>query len=306
MASQTEIRERVTNEVVSALKNGVVPWHRPWATNSTNTGAPRNIISKRRYSGVNPLLLQLSAMNKGFASCWWGTFNQWKAVGGRVMKRPDEVFQGQWGTKVIFFKPIVTVSKNDAGEEVEKSFPMLREYVLFNAEQVIGVEQFQVQPPSNERTEPDFEPAEKVIAATKADIRHGGDQAFYRFPPEDFCQLPHKGQFEQGNGLACYYDTAFHELAHWSEPRMGWDRSSYALAELRAEMAAAFLSAEIGVPSNGPNQKNHASYLDYWIGAMSGDHSLIFKIASAAGKAADFILAFSRKDQPQEQEAVPA
>jgi len=302
MASQNEIRERVTNEVVTALKNGVVPWHRPWAE-STNTGFPRNIISKRRYSGVNPLLLQVSAMRKGFASRWWGTFNQWKNVGGRVMKRPDEVPQGSWGTKVIFFKPIVTVARNDAGEDVEKTFPLLREYVVFNAEQVIGAEQFQVQAPTHERAEPDFEPAEKVIAATKADIRHGGDAAFYRFPPDDFIELAHKTQFEQGNGLASYYDTAFHELAHWSEPRLNW-KGEYALNELRAEMAAAFLSAEIGVPSNGPNQKNHAAYLDYWTKAMSEDYRVIFSIASASSKAADFILAFSQeKADGQEAEA---
>lgn len=304
MASQNEIRERVANEVVTALKNGVVPWHKPWAA-SVNAGFPSNIISKRRYSGVNPLLLQVSALRKGFHARWWGTFNQWKNVGGRVMKRPAAVAEGQWGTKIIFFKPIVTVARNAAGVEEERTFPLLREYVVFNAEQVEGVEQFRIQALAA-RKEADFEPAEKVIAATEADIRHGGDEAFYRSPPQDYIQLPHKSQFEQGIGLASYYDTAFHELAHWSEPRLGWDRSSYALAELRAEMAAAFLSAEIGVPSNGPNQKNHAAYLDYWTKAMSEDYRMIFRISSAASAAANFVLSFSQEEKAEGQEEADA
>jgi antirestriction protein ArdC len=264
---------------------------------------PCNIVSKQRYSGVNPLLLQVSAMKKGFRSRWWGTFNQWKAVGGRVMKRPDGVEAGHWGTKVIFFKPIVTVAKNDVGEEEERTWPILREYVLFCADQVEGAPQFQVQEPSDERTEPDFQPAEKVIAATGADIRHGGDVACYHLPPEDYISMPYKMQFEQQGGLAGYYDTTFHELGHWSEPRMGWERTSYALSELRAEMAGAFLSAEIGVPSNGPNQKNHAAYLDHWIGAMKEDYRVIFRVASAASAAADFILSFSKGgSEPEKQE----
>ncbi len=295
---QDDIRSRVTAEIVKALENGVVPWRKPW-TAAQNTGFPVNVISKRHYSGVNPLLLHLSALDKGFQSQWWGTYNQWRAVGGQVKRRPADVPAGGWGTRIIFFKPIVRVEKDANGDEKERTFPLLREFTVFNADQVEGVPQFQVQA-ATEQHEPDFGPAETVITATKADIRHvAGDKAAYH-RREDYITLPLKGQFD--GGLSAYYDTAFHELGHWSEVRLDW-KGSYALGELRAEMAAAFISAEIGIPSSDGLRPNHAAYLAHWIGAMKEDHRVIFRIASAASAAADYILSFSREEKTSEDEA---
>ncbi|MGO9107598.1 MAG: zincin-like metallopeptidase domain-containing protein, partial [Thermoguttaceae bacterium] len=44
-----------------------------------------------------------------------------------------------------------------------------------------------------------------------------------------------------------FYETMLHELAHWSEIRLGWT-ANYAMNELIAEIAASFISAELGVP----------------------------------------------------------
>lgn len=224
MASQQEIRERVTNEIIAALEKGVTPWYKPWAS-SANAGFPCNVVSKRRYSGVNPLLLQLSAMERGFHSKWWGTFNQWQALNGQVKKRPNDVPAGHWGTKIVFFKPITTVARKANGDEEERTFPLLREYTVFNADQVEGAKSFKVQS-STVAVPPDYEPAELVIQATQADIREGGDKAFYFYPPHDYIQIPPKFDFIAGiGGMMGYYDTLFHELCHWSEIRMGWDGS---------------------------------------------------------------------------------
>ena len=302
MASQTDIRERVTNEIVTALKNGVVPWRKPWSPG--NTGFARNVVSKKSYSGVNRLLLGCAAMNKGFQSQWWGTFNQyqWKKLECRVRQRPADVEAGHWGSKIIFYQSLTTTTKNKEGEEKETTFPLLKEYCVFNSEQVEGAEQFHVQAAAEAAT-PDFEPAEKVIAATGADIRViPGDKACYYRPPQDYIQIPPKAQFEQGaGGLAEWYSTALHEIAHWCESRLNWT-GSYGMGELRAEMAACFLCAEIGIPSHNPAE-NHAAYLANWIQTISEDHRAIFKISSAANAAADFILSFSRKEQSQDEDA---
>jgi antirestriction protein ArdC len=145
----------------------------------------------------------------------------------------------------------------------------------------------------------DFESAEKVIAATGADIRHiPGDKAAYYCPPLDYIELPLKSQF---NDLPCYYDTVAHELTHWTEHRLGWS-GSYALGELRAELGAAFLTAAVGIPQvDGMTLKNVAAYLGSWIKAMKEDHRVIFQISSAASKACDFILSFGREQQQPEE-----
>ena len=90
MPSQAEIREKITNEIVAALQAGTPPWHRPWV-NDKNAGFPANVVSKKRYSGINPLLLELAGRKYGLKSKWWATYRQWQQLGGQVKKRPEDV-----------------------------------------------------------------------------------------------------------------------------------------------------------------------------------------------------------------------
>lgn len=146
----------------------------------------------------------------------------------------------------------------------------------------------------------DYEPAEDAIMATGADIRFGGDQAFYRRPVPngdgDYIQLPPKSHFQQRQE---YYAVALHELAHWSEVRTNWT-GSYAEGELRAEIAACYMFTELGVPQSA-DLTNHHAYLQTWLKALRSDPTFIFSCATAATKAADYVLGFSRT--PAEQSA---
>jgi hypothetical protein len=152
---------------------------------------------------------------------------------------------GQRGTRIVFWRPVTSTKINADGEQENKTFPLLREYVVFNAEQCEGAGRFCVQSVASNASV-DFEPANQVIAATGADVRHvAGDKAAYFRPPLDYIVLPLKDQFDKGPFvLPGYYTTAFHELMHWTEHRLGWT-GSYALGELRAEIGAAYLAAEI-------------------------------------------------------------
>jgi antirestriction protein ArdC len=144
--------------------------------------------------------------------------------------------------------------------------------------------------------EPDFQPAESLIAATGADIRHGGERAFYNLTG-DYIQLPHRERFDT---LGAYYETALHELSHWSEPRQQLDRPQlgYAMCELVAEMASCFVASEIGVPQ-GESLENHASYIKSWLEGMKGDRTFIFRAAKLANKTCDFLLAFVKNPEPE-------
>jgi antirestriction protein ArdC len=60
---QTEIRRRITNQIIEALKSGnLPPWRKPWALHE-NVGFPSNVLSKRFCSGINPMLLAIAAQN---------------------------------------------------------------------------------------------------------------------------------------------------------------------------------------------------------------------------------------------------
>ena len=79
MPNQNDIRQAITNQIIAALESGSVPpWRRPWRLGK-NAGAPANVVSKRSYRGLNPILLDLASEKHGFSSKWWGTFNQWKS-----------------------------------------------------------------------------------------------------------------------------------------------------------------------------------------------------------------------------------
>jgi antirestriction protein ArdC len=134
---------------------------------------------------------------------------------------------------------------------------------------------------------------EAVIAATGANIRIGGDMAFYA-PSHDFIQVPpQEAYFEPIN----WYRTKLHELGHWTGHATRLDRdfsgkrggSAYAREELVAELCSAFLCAELGVVPT----VRHADYLGAWLDVLKADNRAIFQAASLASKAAAFITAFS-------------
>ncbi|WP_421704971.1 zincin-like metallopeptidase domain-containing protein [Aliiroseovarius sp.] len=83
--------------------------------------------------------------------------------------------------------------------------------------------------------------------------------------------------------------------AHWtgSEKRLERikkfaNREAYAFEELVAEIGACFLGAQIGV---APEFDQSAAYVEGWLKALKEEKRAIFRAASEAQKAADFVLA---------------
>ena len=129
MATQEQIRNQITKQIIEALeKGGFPPWRQPWL-GTANTGRPANVVSSNPYRGINPMLLALHQHRHGFRSRWYGTFNQWKNKGGKVMRRPEGVPPGQWGCGIIYYCPITkTVMDPITGEESEEKYPLLKCY----------------------------------------------------------------------------------------------------------------------------------------------------------------------------------
>ena len=299
MPSQADIRTAITQSIIESLTNNQLPpWRKPWANDSNAPGLHTSLSTGAAYRGINQLLLQVAAMRNGFKSKWWGTFMQVQFNGASVRR-------GQKATKIILWKPIKRKRNDENGKETEDSFLMMREFSVFNAEQTTGLEQFRIGYAKSEAS-PDerYEHADTVIEATDADVRHGGNRAFYR-PSDDTITMPFRHQFESPEA---YYETLLHELCHYSESRTDFPsdttKSSYAFGELVAEIGSCFLMGELGLATSG-NLDNHAAYLKSWLRAMADDPKFIFRAAAQASKATDFILSFSRLPEPV-AEPVPA
>ena len=91
-----------------------------------------------------------------------------------------------------------------------------------------------------------------------------------------------------------YYGTLAHELTHWTggDKRLERfkrfnDRKAYAFEELVAEIGACMLSVRLGVQ---PTFDQSAAYVEGWLKALKEDKRAIFRAASEAQKAADFIM----------------
>jgi len=291
--TQDEIRSEITNKIIEALKQGLRPWSCPWRKDP-NAGFPTNIDSKKQYRGINPFLLQITALCEGYDSRWWGTYDQWKNLGGQVRK-------GQHGTQVVFYK---TFDVDDTTKPTGKrKVFILRTYTVFNLSQVDGdkLDKYRPAPITEADTAAvSWEPAEKLIAATGAKIHYGGGQAFYNRPSPagtfpnhtggDFIMVPKQSQFIDPHE---FFVVQFHELAHWSEIRLQWE-DKYAMGELVAEITACYLAAETNIPNN--SLENHNRYLANWLTQMENDPKWIFQASSQASKVADFLRSFS---QPQ-------
>jgi antirestriction protein ArdC len=235
---------------------------------------------------VNVLSLWLAATAKGYRSPYWFTFNQAKDLGGFVRK-------GEHGSLVVYANSVRKTETDDAGETVEHDIFFMLGYTVFNAEQVEGLPgRFVAPAPPVVHSEERIGHADAFFRATGADVRHGGNRAYYAAHP-DYIQMP---PFVAFRDRESYYATLAHEAAHWTRHPSRLDRSfdqktwgdeGYAREELVAEIAAAFLCADLGLTPEP--REDHAAYLASWLTVLKNDKRAIFQAAAHAQKAADFL-----------------
>ena len=278
----------VTARTIAELEAGRFPWVQPWSSTTVAPGLPCNAVTGRRYSGINILLLWGAVIERGHASQGWLTFAQALDAGGCVRK-------GERGVTVVYadrFTPEQERERARSEGDDPRTIPFLKRFTLFNIGQCDGLpERLAVAaPPLPERETMPL--AEALIKATGADFRIGGAKAFYA-RQADYVQVPPQPAF---NHQIDYYRTALHELGHWTghPSRLGRDQShpfgaaDYAREELCAELASAYLCAALGIVPT----VRHADYLVSWLEVLRADPRAIFRAASHASRAADYLLAF--------------
>lgn len=298
---KTDIYQRVTDQIVAELENGVRPWLKPWNAEHAAGRITRPLRANGvAYRGINILMLWASAVEKGFAAPLWLTYKQAQELGGQVRK-------GEKGSPVVYANTITRTEQDaDTGEDVERNIPFMKAYTVFNVEQVDGLPAhfYALQEPALDPVAR-IEKAETFFAATRADIRHGGNQAYYAIG-EDRVQMP---PFEAFRDAESYYATLAHELAHWTRHptrldrsfgRKKWGDEGYAKEELVAELGAAFLSADLGLTPEP--RADHASYIASWLKVLKDDKRAIFTAAAHAQRAADYLIGL----QPQAEATEPA
>ena len=278
-----DVYSMVTERIINQLKEGVIPWKKPWANCLEGTF---NRISRKPYSILNQLMLQHEGE--------YATFKQWQQVGGRVKK-------GEKAEIVVFWKIKEVEEKSETGEVEKRTIPILKNYNVFHISQVENVlplvktEKYNVDPIEEaEAVLQNYINREKIALLVKE-----SDRAFYS-PKKDSITLPLLTQFKNPEE---YYSTAFHECAHSTLKRDRCNRVSdnvnaffgsenYTKEELVAEIASASILNMLGIETEDSFQ-NSVSYINSWIKVLENDHRFIVSASTKAEKAVKYILAIN-------------
>jgi antirestriction protein ArdC len=282
-----DVYTRITDKIIADLEQGVRTWMKPWNAGNTAGRITRPLRHNGvAYSGINILMLWAEAINKGFAAPIWMTFKQ-------ALELKANVRKGEKGSLVVYASAITRTEGGDNGEETEREIHYMKGYTVFNVEQIDGLpEQYygklEVQMTPVER----IAHAEEFFRATNADIRYRGDRAFYS-QDGDYIQMPIIEAFRDAES---FYATLAHESAHWTKHPARLDRSfgrkaygdeGYAREELVAELASAFLCADLGLTPEV--RDDHAAYIAEWLKVLQNDKRTIFSAAAHAQKAVDYV-----------------
>ncbi|MGF1610424.1 MAG: ArdC family protein [Kiloniellales bacterium] len=284
---RTDVYARVTDKIIADLEQGVRPWVKPWNAEQLAGRISRPLRHNGTpYRGINVVMLWMAAVAEGYACPIWMTFRQAKELGGFVRK-------GETGALVVYASTFTTTETDEDGEESERAIPYLKGYTVFNCEQIEGLPaHYYVRAEAPARPVERIDRADTFFASTRADIRHGGDRAYYAVEP-DYIQMPPAQTFRDTESYAA---TLAHELTHWTRHpsrldrnfgRKRWGDEGYAREELVAEIGAAFLCADLGITPEV--REDHAAYLASWLKALKDDKRTVFQAAAHAQKAVDYL-----------------
>jgi len=290
MSNKQTIMEKVISGVLKKIDEHGTDWLCPWS----KEGMPKNIRGTY-YTGINTFILWCVQDECGYKSQTYATFNQIKQKGGQVIK-------GQKSHQVVLFTPLTYKSENSQGEEVNKTFPYMKFYNVFNLDQTTLEDEI-VQVSDGASTLPKVE---QYIKNTGADIRFDNklySGKCYYVPKLDFIGMVDKDKFNNLDGSDAtenYYATVLHELTHWTGHKSRCDRQEkykakffddmdkYAFEELVAELGAVIQCSMLGI-SMKPT-KHACQYLSIWKSRIKADPSVMFRASALAQAGVNHIL----------------
>lgn len=272
--------EIITNKILELLERGTVPWRQSWVYNW-----PANYASGREYNGINTLLLASQERQYNY----WLTFKQVQELGGYLQT-------GCHGVAVVYWRILDFERKvnNETGPEIKLDHvPFMRYYTVFNIQDTKGID---YEKEIAARKVETIQSAAEIVdnMPNRPEITHGAPRACY-IPLFDKVEMPNQADFDADYN---YYSVLFHELVHSTghKSRLARnsinvnfrDSDSYSKEELIAEIGAAFLSNRAGIIDK--TLENSASYVNSWLKALKNDKKMVIFAASAAQKAANYIL----------------
>ena len=265
--------ERILKKIIERIEECSHRWVMPW--HQTNFSMPIS-IKGHQYQGLNSIWLWMCKDMQGYSSNQWGTYQQWKDIGGNLGGQSASAFDQ------YILQPRMRSFDDDDDIKFVSGF---NTWAVFNRDQVKGLPEIKSNQPFKTvySVDPNTRHAiNTYILLTKATIKHNEDRAYYDIN-NDYINMPKVDKFKHE---LYYYSTLFHEIAHWTGAKHRLNRNfsrkknDYAFEELVAELTSAFISAELNIASQ-PSDESIA-YFKTWVDAMKEKPRILWDAISHA------------------------
>jgi antirestriction protein ArdC len=277
----------VADRIIEALEKNIVPWKNPYIGISH-----QNFLSKRPYSGINRMLLNIASTEHEYPSPYWLTWTQISQKGWTLKK-------GSKSAIVTFWSPIEKVDKETEGS---KSEYILRYYKVYNASQVNEISNEEISfIPKIISDDVIFKLLEKYCSLENITIKYAADgTSHYNLVTDSITLAP----VEDYAKVITFAHECIHSTGHSKRLNRFKDQKMESEVEKIAEglkdecvnIPREELTAEIGTIIlcdllNAPyNFTYSASYINNWLKFLRNKKSVIFYASSQAQKAVDYIL----------------
>ena len=286
---RTDVYQKITDQIVSELEQGVRPWLKPW---NAGHGAGRITRPLRGngipYQGINVLMLWSEAIEKGYASPIWMTFKQ-------ALELKATCPQGRARQPCRLCRQDHPHRDGQRDRRGSRARHPLHE----------GLHRLQRR--ADRRLARALSTPSPHRAARPCSASSGRNRSLPRPAPTSCTAATGPATCPRPTTCTCrridffrdsesYYATLAHEMTHWTRHPSRLDRDfgrkrfgdeGYAMEELVAELGSAFLSADLELTPEV--REDHAAYIASWIKVLKDDKRAIFTAASHAQRAADFL-----------------
>lgn len=312
MAAKTDVRSTLTEIFLKSIEEDPLSWH----SNFKSPQRPMNGIYHNQYKGYNRMLLSYVMNKNGYQDprfypqsyIFGSPENREKAWDDptkiKVMRGEKPVFidTGFFVPKNKFdadgnkLKPISIPEYRKLSDERKELYrPAQKSIPVYNADQLTGVEKWkEIETGKQVLDSYILQVIDRGAAEMGVAVKEGDYDPPCYIPVLDEIHMPQKSLFANEYAFAA---TMLHEMAHASgaEHRMNRDLSGgfgsekYAIEELRAEIASAFMANEFGIDMPDSLLDDHKAYVQSWAKAISNDKNILISAIFDAEKIADYV-----------------
>lgn len=312
MAAKTDVRSTLTEIFLKSIEEDPLSWH----SNFKSPQRPMNGIYHNQYKGYNRMLLSYVMNKNGYQDprfypqsyIFGSPENREKAWDDptkiKVMRGEKPVFidTGFFVPKNKFdadgnkLKPIsIPEYRNLPDEKKELYRPAQKSIPVYNADQLTGVEKWkEIENGKQVLDSYILQVIDRGAAEMGVAVKEGDYDPPCYIPVLDEIHMPQKSLFANEYAFAA---TLLHEMAHtsgaehWMNRDLsgGFGSEKYAIEELRAEIASAFMANEFGIDMPDSLLDDHKAYVQSWAKAISNDKNILISAIFDAEKIADYV-----------------